>query len=50
VDVLTPRSLDEALRLKSEQPGAVPLQGGTDHMVALNFARSLMEQANHLRS
>jgi CO/xanthine dehydrogenase FAD-binding subunit len=39
VEVFTPRSLDEALRLKSEQPGAVPIQGGTDLMVALNFDR-----------
>src|SRR5918999_1088410 len=37
MDVLTPRSLEEALRLKSEHPGAVPIQGGTDLMVALNF-------------
>jgi CO/xanthine dehydrogenase FAD-binding subunit len=37
MDVLTPRSLDEALRLKSEHPDAVPIQGGTDVMVALNF-------------
>jgi CO/xanthine dehydrogenase FAD-binding subunit len=37
MDVLTPRSLDEALRLKSAHPGAVPIQGGTDVMVALNF-------------
>ena len=40
MDVLTPRTLDEALGLKSEQPGAVPIQGGTDLMVALNFDRS----------
>ena len=40
VDVLTPRTLDEALRLKSETPGAVPIQGGTDLMVELNFDRS----------
>src|SRR5215212_6713734 len=39
VDVLTPRSLDEALRLKSERPEAVPIQGGTDVMVELNFDR-----------
>jgi len=39
VDVLTPRSLDEALALKSKQPGTVPIQGGTDLMVALNFDR-----------
>jgi CO/xanthine dehydrogenase FAD-binding subunit len=40
VDVLTPRSLAEALRLKAEHPDAVPIQGGTDVMVALNFDRS----------
>ena len=37
VDVLTPRSLEEALSLKAERPDAVPIQGGTDLMVALNF-------------
>jgi CO/xanthine dehydrogenase FAD-binding subunit len=40
VDVLTPRSLDEALRLKAEHPEAVPIQGGTDLMVELNFDRA----------
>jgi CO/xanthine dehydrogenase FAD-binding subunit len=40
MDVLTPRSVDEALRLKSEQPDAWPIQGGTDVMVALNFDRA----------
>jgi CO/xanthine dehydrogenase FAD-binding subunit len=39
MDVLTPRSLDEALRLKADHPDAVPIQGGTDVMVALNFDR-----------
>jgi CO/xanthine dehydrogenase FAD-binding subunit len=39
VDVLTPRSLDEALRLRAENPGARPIQGGTDVMVELNFDR-----------
>ena len=39
MDVLTPRSLDEALRLKAEHPKAVPVQGGTDVLVALNFDR-----------
>ena len=39
MDVLTPRSLDEALRLKSDHPEAVPIQGGTDLMVGLNFDR-----------
>jgi CO/xanthine dehydrogenase FAD-binding subunit len=37
MDVLTPRSLDEALRLKAEHAQAVAIQGGTDVMVALNF-------------
>jgi len=40
VDVLTPRTLDEALRLKAEHPDALPIQGGTDVMVALNFDRA----------
>jgi CO/xanthine dehydrogenase FAD-binding subunit len=40
VDVLTPRSLDEALALKAERPEALPIQGGTDVMVDLNFDRA----------
>ena len=40
MDVLTPRSLDEALRLRAELPEALVIQGGTDVMVALNFDRS----------
>src|ERR671930_158834 len=43
VDVLTPRTLDEALRLKAERPEAVPIQGGTDVMVELNFDRARPE-------
>lgn len=39
MEVLTPRSLEEALRLRAEHPGAVPIQGGTDLMVELNFDR-----------
>ena len=39
MDVLTPSTLDEALRLKAEHPAATPIQGGTDLMVALNFDR-----------
>ena len=39
MDVLTPRSLDEALRLKAERPEALPIEGGTDVMVELNFDR-----------
>ncbi|HXV96374.1 MAG TPA: FAD binding domain-containing protein, partial [Gaiellaceae bacterium] len=43
MDVLTPRSLDEALALKAERPDAVPIQGGTDVMVELNFDRARPE-------
>jgi CO/xanthine dehydrogenase FAD-binding subunit len=43
VEVLTPRSLEEALSLKAERPDAVPIQGGTDLMVELNFDRSRPE-------
>lgn len=39
MEVLSPRSLEEALRVKAEQPEAVPIQGGTDVMVELNFDR-----------
>jgi CO/xanthine dehydrogenase FAD-binding subunit len=38
--VLTPRSLEEALRLKAELPAARLVQGGTDVLVELNFDRS----------
>jgi CO/xanthine dehydrogenase FAD-binding subunit len=43
MEVLTPRSLDEALRMKTERPDAVPIQGGTDVMVELNFDRARPE-------
>jgi CO/xanthine dehydrogenase FAD-binding subunit len=39
MDVLTPHTLDEALRAKADHPDAWPIQGGTDVMVALNFDR-----------
>src|SRR5579884_725284 len=39
MDVLTPRSLAEALALRAERTGAVPIAGGTDVMVELNFDR-----------
>jgi CO/xanthine dehydrogenase FAD-binding subunit len=48
VQVLTPRTLDEALRLKEAHPDAVPLQGGTDVMVALNFDRARPETVLNL--
>ncbi len=40
MNVHTPRTLDEALRLKAELPEARFLQGGTDVLVELNFGRS----------
>ena len=39
MEVLTPRSLADALALKAAHPEAVPIAGGTDVMVALNFDR-----------
>jgi len=39
MEVLSPKSLEEALRVKAEHPEAVPIQGGTDVMVELNFDR-----------
>ena len=40
MDVLAPRSLAEALQLRAEHPDALPVQGGTDVLVALNFDRA----------
>jgi CO/xanthine dehydrogenase FAD-binding subunit len=40
VEVFTPRSLDEALRLAAEHPDARPIAGGTDMLVELNFDRT----------
>ncbi|WP_033292671.1 FAD binding domain-containing protein [Amycolatopsis jejuensis] len=37
MEYLRPRSWPEALRIKAEYPQAVPIQGGTDVMVELNF-------------
>jgi CO/xanthine dehydrogenase FAD-binding subunit len=37
--LLRPRSVEEALRLYAANPGAVPLAGGTDFMVAWNAGR-----------
>jgi CO/xanthine dehydrogenase FAD-binding subunit len=39
MDVLLPRSLEEALEMKAARPEAVPIAGGTDLMVAVNFGR-----------
>jgi len=43
MDVLTPRTLEEALEMKAERPEAVPIAGGTDLMVELNFDRKRPE-------
>jgi CO/xanthine dehydrogenase FAD-binding subunit len=40
---MTPRTLDEALGLKAERPDAVPIEGGTDVMIELNFDRARPE-------
>jgi CO/xanthine dehydrogenase FAD-binding subunit len=40
MEILTPRTLAEAVDLKAEHPGALPIQGGTDVMVAFNFDRA----------
>ena len=37
MDVLLPRSLEEALEMKAAHPQALPIAGGTDVMVELNF-------------
>jgi CO/xanthine dehydrogenase FAD-binding subunit len=39
MEVLLPRTLDEALAMKADHPGAVPIAGGTDLMVEVNFDR-----------
>ena len=39
MEFLQPRSLTEALAAKAERPEAVPIAGGTDVMVELNFDR-----------
>jgi CO/xanthine dehydrogenase FAD-binding subunit len=39
MEVVTPHSLEKALQVKSEHPDAVPIQGGTDVMIDLNFDR-----------
>jgi CO/xanthine dehydrogenase FAD-binding subunit len=40
VDFLQPASWQEALDLRAERPDAVPIAGGTDVMVDINFDRS----------
>ena len=40
MDVLSPRTLDEALQMRAQIAGAVPIDGGTDVMVELNFDKA----------
>ena len=39
MDIFLPRTLDEALDIKASRPEALPIAGGTDIMVELNFDR-----------
>jgi CO/xanthine dehydrogenase FAD-binding subunit len=48
MEVVSPQSLEEALQVKAEQPEAVPIQGGTDLMVDLNFDRRRPEMLLNL--
>ena len=43
MEFIRPLDLSEALEAKDAHPGAVPIRGGTDLMVELNFARSRPE-------
>jgi CO/xanthine dehydrogenase FAD-binding subunit len=43
MELLRPEDLEEALQLRAAHPGALPLWGGTDVMVDLNFGRSRPE-------
>jgi len=43
MEVLLPRKLEEALEVKAAHPEAVPIAGGTDLMVDLNFDRARPE-------
>jgi CO/xanthine dehydrogenase FAD-binding subunit len=40
VEILAPDTWEQALAMKAAQPNAVPIAGGTDLMVALNFDRA----------
>jgi CO/xanthine dehydrogenase FAD-binding subunit len=43
MEALLPRTLEEALEMKAAHPEAVPIAGGTDLMVDLNFDRARPE-------
>lgn len=43
MDVLRPRTLEQALHMRAERPDALIIRGGTDVMVELNFDRARPE-------
>jgi CO/xanthine dehydrogenase FAD-binding subunit len=43
VTVYTPRTLEQALRIRAQHPDARPIHGGTDVMVEVNFGRAADE-------
>jgi len=49
MEVASPRSLEDALAEMASNPGALPLAGGTDLMVAINFGRERPERIVSLR-
>ncbi len=49
MEVIHPRTLDEALAALAEHPDATPLAGGTDLMVEVNFGRLRPERVVTLR-
>lgn len=50
MEVLSPTTLDEALQLKAAHPAAMPIQGGTDVMVELNFDHARPETILNLNA
>src|SRR5438105_3964674 len=49
MEVLVPSSIDEALAILGEHPDSLPLAGGTDLMVDLNFGRARPRRVMSLR-
>ena len=47
--IVNARTIDQALAALDERPGIMPLQGGTDAMVGINFGRTLPHDVLALR-
>lgn len=47
--IVNARSIEQALEALNDRPGIMPLQGGTDAMVAINFGRSAPRDVLSLR-